>query len=69
MATRHRQEPDAPALVWLGDGDRYLVGIPARDLDDSDIASLAGDGDSAALIAALTASGLYQPAEQEHKHG
>ncbi len=64
MATRR----DDLKLVWIGDGDRYLIGVPARDLDESDITSLAGDGDRAALIAALTASGLYRKQER-NEHG
>lgn len=64
MATRRRADSSA-ALVWVGDGSRYVIGVPARDLDASDIAALAGDGDSAALIAALIATGLYAPAATE----
>lgn len=67
MATRRRAEP-SPALVWIGDGDRYVVGVPARDLTESDIAALAGDGDRAALIAALIGSGCYGPADSTEDH-
>jgi hypothetical protein len=41
--------------------------VPARDLDEADIDRLAGDGDRAALIAALIASGLYRPADTEEE--
>lgn len=49
-----------PILVWIGDGSRYLIGIPARDLTSADIDALADEGDRAALIETLKSSGLWR---------
>jgi len=29
--------PTGPELVWIGDGERYVPGVPARDLTSTDI--------------------------------
>lgn len=40
-------------LLWIGDGTRFVLGVPARDLDPEEV------GDARA---ALIASGLYTEA-------
>lgn len=50
-------------LRWIGGTDRYLPGIPARDLDENDLDRLDYVhelGNASPVAADLVASGLYE---------
>ena len=67
-----RPEP-VRALRWVGDGSRYVLGIPTADLSEAALERLAGNRAAAfgvgeprvdALVADLLESGLYEPADR-----
>lgn len=49
-----KQQPP-PGLLWIGDGTRFIPGVPARDLSPDEVTDRTG----------LIASGLYTDAASE----
>lgn len=54
-------------LLYRGDSDAHLSGVPARDLTEHDLCRLAfvREVEPAAVVADLIAAGLYAPANTE----
>jgi hypothetical protein len=61
MPEEQEQVKKEPVVVWkYTHPEKFLLGIPARDLTDQDLEQMDGD-----LVAAVRASGLYEEVPQK----